>query len=197
MSTRGFISFAVDGETKTAYNHHDSYPEGLGRDVLSWLRTADLDAARELARALRAVDQDSEPTDEDVAALLRFYDPNVGGRSERPTWYQLLRRTQGDPGAMLEAGVIEDSSEFPADSLFAEYGYVVDFDQQVLEAYEGFQERDHSDGRFHAMPQVENGYFPVRLVASWPLSKLPSDSEFVEQIEAAESALAAQDGGAS
>lgn len=195
MSTRGFISFAVDGETKTAYNHHSSDPGWLGVRILSWARTADIDASRELARNLRVVDGESEPTNEDIAALQRFYNPSVGGRHERPTWYQLLRGTQGDAAAILASGYLEDGSGFPADSLFAEYGYVVDFDQQVLEAYVGFQERDHSDGRFHAMPQVENGYFPVRLVASWPLSKLPSDEEFCTQIEAAESALAAQDGG--
>lgn len=194
MSTRGFISFAIDGETKTAYNHCDSYPSGLGCDVLSWLRDADLDAARELARTLRVVDEDTEPTDEDVARLQPFYDPNVGGRSERPTWYQLLRRTQGSPGAMLEAGVIEDSSTFPADSLFAEYGYVVDFDGQTLEAYEGFQTAAHADGRFAHMDGHDE-YFPVRLVASWPLSKLPSDEEFCAQIAAAESARAASQTG--
>lgn len=192
MSTRGFISFVVDGETKTTYNHSDSYPSWLGVNVLTWARSTNLFAAMESARALRVVDASSEPTDDDVAVLADFHDPNVGGRSARPTWYQLLRRTQGYPGAILAAGVMEDASNFPADSLWAEYGYVVDFDAQALEVYVGFQGRPHSEGRFASMQPRENDYHPVRLAVSWPLSKLPSDAEFADAIEAAEAARAAE-----
>jgi len=178
MSTRGFIGFAIDSTVKAAYNHSDSYPDGLGHQMLDWLRGADLEKAAQSARNLRVVDPRSEPTDADIAALKDFYDPNVGGRRERPDWYQLLRRTQGEPQLMLQAGVIEDASTFPADSLFAEWGYVVDFDAQVFEVYQGFQQSPHTEGRFAAMAPEGNGYFPVRLAASWPLKALPTDEEF-------------------
>lgn len=194
MSTRGFISFAVDGETKTAYNHSDSYPGGLGLDVLGWLRTADLDAAKESARTLRAIDGESEPSDEDIERLRAFADFQVDSKiwngtayveRERPSWYQLLRRTQGDPGAMLAAGAIEDGSGFPADSLFAEWGYVVDFGAQTFEVYGGFQQEAHSEGRFASPTPNNGGYYPVRLVASWPLGELPDDAAFVAAAETA------------
>lgn len=38
MGTRGFVGFVIDGQEKIGYNHFDSYPDGLGVDVLSWLR---------------------------------------------------------------------------------------------------------------------------------------------------------------
>lgn len=173
MSTRGFISFVIDGQTKTAYNHFDSYPSSLGATMLSWLSTADLDKSAQLARALRPV-PDSEPTDADAEQLRDYYDPSVGDRSERPTWYQLLRRTQGEPELILAAGLFEDAADFPADSLFAEYGYVADFDARVFEAYAGFQHAPHADGRFAAMKPGREGYAPVRLVASWPFDALPT-----------------------
>lgn len=173
MSTRGFVSFVADGQTKTAYNHYDSYPSGLGADVLSWLQSADLEGAKEKAQALRLVDDEAEPTEADIERLKPYYNPSVGERSERPTWYQLLHETQGNPGAMLAAGAIEDASRFPADSLFAEWGYVVDFDAKVFEVYVGFQSRSHGEGRFAAMPRVREGYAPVRLIKSWPLAELP------------------------
>jgi hypothetical protein len=190
MSTRGFISFAVDGTTKTAYNHHDSYPDGLGLGVLDWARSVDLNEAGVAAQALRVVTDADEPTDEDIAHLAPFTNRNVGGRSERPTWYQLLRETQGDPGAMLQAGVIEDGSEFPADSLFAEWGYVVDFDAQVLEVYVGFQRGPHQKGRFASMQSGDgsDGYYPVRLLKSWPLAELPDGDQFVAELERLEEA---------
>lgn len=56
MGTRGFVTFVIDGREKTAYNHADSAPEGLGLDVLRWLRDGAVnypDTVVERARALR------------------------------------------------------------------------------------------------------------------------------------------------
>lgn len=187
MSTRGFVGFVADNTEKIAYNHSDSYPSGLGLDLLVWLRSADIAAVRQQVAALRVVPADSEPTDDDIKALKRFYDGNVGGPSARPTWYQLLRGTQGDPAAMLRAGVIEDASGFPGDSLFAEYGYVVDLDAYVFEAYVGFQKAKHDKGRFAGRDPkssaIGNDYYPVALVASWPLDSLPDSDDFIAAVE--------------
>jgi hypothetical protein len=178
MSTRGFITFVAEGVEKTTYNHSDSYPGGLGADVLKWLRAAtdSLSALREQVVALRVVDEESKPTTEDIDRLRKYANQRVGTQ-DLSDWYVLLRETQGNPHAMLDAGVIEDGSDFPADSLFAEWGYVVDLDAQVFEVYRGFQHQRHSKGRF-ASRDGHEGYAPVALVKSWPLSELPSDEEF-------------------
>lgn len=158
MSTRGFIGFVADGKTAIAYNHSDSYPDYLGHQMLNWLRGADLNEAARQAAALRVAAPNSEPTDADIAALKEFHNPNVGGRRERPDWYQLLRATQGEPELILRAGVIEDASGFPADSLFAEWGYVADFDAQAFEVYKGFQKEAHAEGRFASATPNGGGY---------------------------------------
>lgn len=178
MGTRGFVGFVIDQNEKIAYNHWDSYPSGLGVDVLAWLRDADHANAAEQARQLRTVASDSTPTEADVKRLAKWADLGVGEKSA-DDWYCLLRKTQGNPGAMLEAGVVEDAGKFPLDSLFAEYGYVVDFDQRFFEAYEGFQRAEHHDGRFANRSTEGNGYQPVRLVASWPFDQLPDDTTFL------------------
>lgn len=183
MGTRGFVGFVADGVEKIAYNHWDSYPGGLGVDVLNWLRSADITEVHERARALRVVG-DTEPTDEDIASLSRFMDASVGRRKERPDWYQLLRHTQGKPALILEAGALEDASGFPLDSLFAEWGYLVDFDAGRLEVYEGFQQQPHGRGRFAGrVGGEEEGYYPCALVQSWPLTELPDDKAFVQCLE--------------
>lgn len=183
MSTRGFIAFAVDGQVKVAYNHSDSYPDWLGVRVLRFLREANHAAIRKQAQALRVVTGGDKPTAEDAARLARWTDTGVGNQST-DDWYCLLRETQGDPAAMLDAGVIEDASGFPANSLFAEWGYVIDLDGDGrFEVYEGFQRSPHNRGRFAGMKGGSDGYAPVALRASWPLAQLPSEAEFLSATE--------------
>ena len=38
MSTRGAIGIRFNGTDKVAYNHYDSYPTGLGQELLNWLK---------------------------------------------------------------------------------------------------------------------------------------------------------------
>lgn len=188
MGTRGFITFVTGGEEKTAYNHWDSYPEGLGVKVLKFL-TASLDsvsALKERALALRVVSPDSKPSPEDIARLGKFADTGVGTQS-LDDWYVLLRQTQGEPALMLEAGVIEDAGYFPRDSLFAEWGYVIDLDKEAFEVYRGFQKAPHQDGRFADREVFEHTavgtYYPVRLAGSWPFSALPQEPEFLSALD--------------
>jgi hypothetical protein len=177
MGTRGFIGFVIDGNEKIAYNHWDSYPGGLGVDVLEWLRKEHAGHIRRKAAELRVVDPNSKPTAEDVERLRGYTNTNVGTQ-QLDDWYVLLRETQGNPAAMLDAGVIEDGSGFPLDSLFAEYGYLVDLDENRFEAYRGFQNAEHEKGRFAGRSGARDGYYPCALVASWPLDELPSNDNF-------------------
>lgn len=211
MGTRGFITFVAGGVEKTAYNHFDSYPSGLGVKVLDFLRTqltpTDEDcqdatpqavyaaALAELSQRvvnLRVVRENvDEVTAEDVKRLAPWTDMWVGGpvdKGKLAFWYQLLRNTQYDPAAMLEAGVVEDASDFPADSLYAEWGYVIDLDEGLLEVYRGFVEGPHASGRFANRPlHVYNNvgqYYPVKLVKVYPLhEELPTDDAFVGDLE--------------
>lgn len=193
MGTRGFLGFVVDGVEKISYNHFDSYPGGLGLDVLEWIQgLRDFSKVQAKARALRVVtvwnEDGSEnlPTPEDVSQLRRWYDGSVGSTQDHGvTWYQLLRRTQGNPGEILEAGAIEDASKFPTDSLFAEWGYLIDLDTYKFEVYKGFQKVPHESGRFAQRPSPRvNGYVPVKLMVEWSLYDLPTKEIFVATFRA-------------
>lgn len=180
MSTRGLWGFVVDGEVKVTYNHYDSYPSGLGDDLLRFARGVARGiqpSARERVAALRMVDASDGPSASDVERLARFANLNVGSQ-EIKDWYVLLRETQGNPVATLDAGAMIDSRDFAADSLFCEWGYVIDLDANVFEVYCGFQHAQHSDGRFAADERPErrtDGYWPIRLIATYPLDALPDE----------------------
>lgn len=48
MSTRGYVGLHKDGIDKGGYNHCDSYPEGLGNEVLTFLKGNNLENLEKL-----------------------------------------------------------------------------------------------------------------------------------------------------
>lgn len=209
MGTRGFTGLVVDGEEKIGYQQYDSYPSGVGVDVLRDLRelVKDMDSLRAQARALKVVNKDVAPTVDEIEKLRPYLSLDVG-QQNAADWYCLLRETQGQLAAILEAGYIEDNHTFPLDSLFCEYGYLVDLDREVFQVYEGFQNKLPKGGRWAGRPTTaedeaaydehmqwcaENGrepwmscgseYKAVELWAEWPLEQLPTDDEFLTLLE--------------
>lgn len=133
MGTRGTMAFRLDGELKGMYNHWDSYPTGLGNEMLEFLRATanNREDVLESIRNLTAVDPEIEPTNEQIEQLSRFADLNVSTR-RLTDWYVLLRDTQGNPIKTLMAGFFE-----PCPVGQEEWSYVADFDANALEVWEG------------------------------------------------------------
>lgn len=135
MGTRGTMAFKHNGEVKGAYNHFDSYPTGLGNVMLNWLASALADEssrgkAEAQIDALQPV-PDRDPTPEEIERLAPYTDLKVSERSTTD-WYCLLRNTQYDPEATLNAGVY-----YPADVGQEQWSYIADFDKDVLEIFAG------------------------------------------------------------
>ncbi|MFI6713568.1 hypothetical protein ACIBF7_44580 [Nonomuraea sp. NPDC050478] len=179
MASRGFVGFVADKTEKIAYNHYDSGPTGVGLIVLAWLRDAAQAPGmlRERVAALRVVDSNSTPTEDDIVRLGEYADAYTSSCGV-PYWAGLLWKTQGDPEAMLRAGVIEDASSYPAESTDCEWGYLIDLDTQVFEVYRGQQAAPHHRGRFATQPHPDDHY-PAALVTGWRFDQLPSDDEFL------------------
>lgn len=186
MGTRGAVVLVVYGNEKTMYNHWDSYPSGLGEDVLGWITGAIEEGREDEFRfktvALQPV-PDREPTPEEMERYAEYRDPNVNGGEG---WYSLLRHAQGDLTKTLTAGLYEPANDFPLDSLFCEWAYVVDFDARTFEAYVGFQRHPHREGRW-AGQKGRDEYYPVRLVSAWSFDSLPDNLKSIEDADEDES----------
>lgn len=182
MSTRGFLGFVANGRETITYVHYDAYPSALGVDVLKWaLTVTDWDTVRERAANLVHIDGDVMPTEEQRAALAQYAQPGRGGSKDDPgeEWYRLLHGTFGDPEATLSAGYAPHAPDWPGDSVWCEWGYLIDCDARAFELYKGFQQTPHK-GRFaDRATNSRSGYQPVKLHASWPLDALPNDEVFL------------------
>lgn len=164
MGTRGLMAFTVDGETKAGYVHFDSYPSGLGADVLEWLHeTLNEQTGKALtqARNLVVVNDETTPTAEQIEALKRYSNTNVSTK-QLDEWYVLLRETQGNPALTLEAGHMYGVSRVEPYRLGwgHEYLYVVDFDKRTFTA---------------------SGY--GRLLGHWSFDELPTKADFIAKTE--------------
>jgi hypothetical protein len=148
MGTRGLYGIIVGEEQKLTYNHFDSYPSGLGADLLEFIKRNDSDQLFEDAVALEVIDGETPPTaaQKERARSVGTVDTDVSEQSEND-WYCLLRGAQGDLRKTLDVGVMVDGANFANDSLFCEWGYVIDLDNRIFEVYRGFQEEPH-EGRF-------------------------------------------------
>lgn len=191
MGTRGAMGVRVNGTDKIGYVQFDSYPEGWPSRMVEYLRPVDLEYIKSRAESLRVVPPTYEPTQHEKVELYRFADLTVSRKSLNDI-YCLLRQCQGDLEKTLDAGLVIDASEFLADSLFCEYAYIANLDENTFEVYRGFQEAEHGKGRYANMPQRRIGdkYWPVALVVTFPLDNIPTDWDtvaFPEEVEAEKS----------
>jgi hypothetical protein len=162
MGTSGIMAFVIDGETKAGYVHFNSYPSGLGADVLEWLRAEkDKPETIDAVRRLLVVNDGTTPDAEHIEALKQYANTNVSTK-QLDEWYVLLRLTQGNPALTLEAGYIYGAHRVERYRLgyFGEYTYFVDFDAKTFTA-EGYGNR----------------------LGSWSFNELPTRDEFLKLTE--------------
>lgn len=164
MGTRGLVGIRNHGVLKAMYNHSDSYPEGLGIEVLDQLREGAI-----TAKAKKAFDQiimvdDRGPVPRNMITRYAPYmnESVSSGRAGKPSWYQMLRGLQGQIRPYLDGEVqhMLDGSDFINDALFCEWAYIVDLDTNTLDV-------------------IRSG----DPVLSYPLRRLPTTAEFLDDVE--------------
>lgn len=186
MGTRNLTLVQSDGEYKVGqYCQWDGYPSGQGITILAALRNIDV------ADFKRKVDSLKQLTEDEVQELWKkcgadgsgWVDLEVSDKFKKR--YKQLHRDFG--GRIIEAVANGDvkkvyaDCDFAANSLFCEWAYVVDLDKNTFEVYQGFNKSPLADDeRFKFLePKSSDGYYPVKLLASWPLDALPADDELL------------------
>lgn len=198
MGTRNLTLIQVGGEYKVAqYGQWDGNPRGLGVRLLWALRAADLAKLQERVSALEA---EPEEGNDDVAwtEYLALKDRIETAHCVEEAIAKLRKlpihrfsRDCGGAGLVrmlmdkeLTFNTVGIATSFAADSLFCEWAYVVDFDKRTLEVYEGFnKETLPADARFKFLEQDDSEYKPVKLRKSYSLDSLPSDDDFLNELE--------------
>lgn len=181
MGTRGAFGFRIDGQDKVTYNHYDSYPSGLGENIVRHIVKNKIDHMKNVARSIKMVNADIAPTPEEIDSCLDWADLGVGDQ-KLTDWYCLLREAQNSLDAWLDDGLrlMIDSQEFLLDGIFCEYAYIINLDEETLEFYTGFQ-KEQAPGRYctythtrtrHDGSTYVSGHWGVGLMLTIPLAEI-------------------------
>lgn len=213
MGTRHLTIVVQDEETKVAqYGQWDGYPEGQGQNILDFLNCAngnrrysvkdkenkgmqtdiDFEVFRQQVRRCKFL------SNEEIDAKWKQLGADGSGwvsmdiaDAMEKKYPQFSRNIGSDILKLIyfgEALELQNSIEFVEDSLFCEWAYVIDLDNNVFEVYQGFnhepltkEDRFFRDGVFDQKTyEPYDKFYPIRIAASWPLDDLPSYQEFIE-----------------
>jgi len=141
MSTRGVIGLVVGKKKFGIYNHFDSYPDGLGDEVvnfISGLTPTRLKKFKNNVKALTCVKKD--PSEAEKKYYSDYADLSVSEQS-LDDWYCLLHSFQGSDGLdYIARGVckhIDNAwSEIKSKGSWTEWAYVLDLDNKTMEVYD-------------------------------------------------------------
>ena len=184
MGTRNLTCIKKNGEyTLAKYCQWDGYYEGQGKTIVDFLRKkGNIEKLRERADDLTFISEDElrrrwievgANPDSDTVSF------EVAGRFGEQ-WPELSRDTGGDILQMIVESegefATKNDLEFAADSLFCEFAYCIDFDDNTFSWYKGFNHKPLEDGERFAFlndkcPDYgdDDKYFPVREVGRVPL----------------------------
>jgi hypothetical protein len=171
MGTRGVWGFIINGKEKITYNHFDSYPEGLGKDIFVFVANTPIEKMIDIAEKIIMVGE-QRPSVEQVEECKKFADTSVGVQDLKD-WYCLLRNSQGNPSAYLyELKYMIDNHTFLENSLFCEWAYIINLDTKKVEVYKGFNQNKDARGRYAGFRNDLQDYCGVALITEVPIDTI-------------------------
>ena len=181
MGTRHITAVVAEGEFVVAqYGQWDGYPTGAGNNIVAII-SGKIDQLKASLKHIVPVDSGTverywsecgaQEWGADMETCQRFKAKYVTlDRDTGPDVLNILIHTEVPIELFLNV-------DFIADGLFCEWVYVVDLDSGMFEIYQGFQIHP-SENRFSTMFEgTVNGYYPPKLVATYPLDDLPLGSQ--------------------
>ena len=197
MGTRHLTMVIHKEKLKVAqYGQWDGYPSGQGATVLEFLKKVNLDNFKKKLENTRFINEEDEKEIQNFMESIGA--PNGWMGSEQSSMYhKKYPHLSRDNGAEIldmimeseENVLLRDSSDFASDSLFCEWAYLIDLDNNVLECYMGFNQTPLEEGqRFKDFSLcnyngMDQHYYPIRCIKKYPLDKLPTKEEFVDDLE--------------
>ena len=167
MSTSGIYGFRKNGKDKIARSNYDSYPEGLGAAVVDFCKQTSIEEMHEIFDRIELIDEDFDYIEEQIE------NNEVDLSKQNP--FDILK---------AESLYMIDSKDFIKNSLFCEYGYIINLDTCKLECWLGYQREPDMSNRYGTKPFDALGtgiHYPCRKVMEVKLEDIRNG--FVDMTE--------------
>lgn len=187
MGTRGSYGFFKDGESKLTYNHFDSYPTGLGFEVVKFIKKHSNKELNNMFDSLALVKEKDYPTQQEEVNLKKL-GFGTEYKNKKLTWYEILGSHFGDLNLYSNGlNYMIDYTDFIKESLFCEWAYIINLNSNELEIYVGFQ-KEPNNNRYCIDIPSKSGYYNCKLIKSIPLDVIRNffdfkDLEIIEDID--------------
>mgnify|MGYP001609033133 CR=1 FL=1 len=192
MGNRCAIGFQFDHKIKATYSHWGSHPSDLGRKIslfLSKMTESQRQQFKKRAESIQWASIRSKATADDIKKYKCF--ARIDVTSERLSeWDNLLFNTQGiDCLVYLLTGALDhfiDNTAMLKDSLNCESGYIINFDDNTLDFYIGYQatpDPENPFGQEIAYTFENKSYYPCKRVLQVDLINPMSCTEWASMIE--------------
>jgi len=172
MGTRHLTAVILGDEPRVAqYGQWDGYPSETGVNILKFLEGVNLKAFTEAVEQTR---------------FEKFgeFDNTVSLEDNPHFSRDMGSEILGYISDAKDPLVLANNYKFAADSLFCEWGFIVNLDDKTLECYRGFV-KAQPHGRFSDMDtDGRNDYRPIHLLGTYNMDCLPEDEDFVKEVEA-------------
>jgi hypothetical protein len=172
MSTRGLFGFKHQNQYYGFYNHHDSYPEGLGREMIYFYfdNCGKENLLEILTTSVLKIKKDSS---EFLCDLV----PDFSVENA----FKFLTTQDCE---------VNNEIDFLADSLFCEYAYILDFENKQLLCFKGYQCSQPGDHEIYHSSETlrkvfaegSEGYYPCTCRGTITFNGL-SKEEAIDQME--------------
>lgn len=199
MGTRNLTMVIHQQEPKIAqYGQWDGYPSGQGSTALKFLfrmmNENKLDEFKKRLESLRWITkEEGEKLDamDDWKSKYPYLSRDAGADILNAVLFNQMEVSEGIAGRKeipVEVEFLSDAREFAGDSLFCEWAYVIDLDNETFEVYEGFNKQPLNESdRFFILQKEWEVYKPIRLVKSYSLRNLPSHSQMINDCSPSDS----------
>ena len=163
MSTQGVLILRRGKAEKGMKICHDAYPAGAGADIVDLIKTADVNT---------------------LFDLIKEYDvwkyPQKKPYTDSFSYDSCMHAVRMGKTLLVSPETKEDIKN----SLFCEYAYVIDLDQESLFLYEGLQTKPMKKNPYGVVPAknpyTNQAYYPCRPIAGFPLNYVRNaDTDFI------------------
>lgn len=198
MGTRNLTIVVHNQEVKIAqYGQYDGFPNYLGVKLLKFFSNPEnTKNLKEILPKVRLWNEQDQKLQDEFLESIGCKNGILNDKQKEEFKKKYPFRYRERYGKLTEGQILEvllefhhldelvttDAYDFASDSLFCEWAYVIDYDKNSFEVYKGLNTSGISEeDRFFHLYDGENDYYPVKILASFPLDNLPDENEFLLQ----------------